>query len=249
MTPDDIALLIEQRKWVPLAAIVIGLVVRLLKSDTKLPTVPPRARIWLVFGLGIVSGVLEHVVAGKTWTSAIVGGAVSAVLAIVGHESIIASLRGGKELVIPGLIIPGARPSPNAPPSIPPPGAAALLLALGFFLGCSPSRAQARGTVLATAEAVKIGDKLCADVALEQNDLPLARTCEQAYGDARSAVVAAAEGVDAWDEGQKGRVACAVQRAANGIAETVRALRGRRVSVPKVVDDALVLASSLGGCS
>lgn len=121
MNPDDIALLIEQRKWVPLAAVVIFLVTRLLKSDTKIPIdIPPRVRIWVVFGLGIASGVLEHVIAGKTWTSALIGGAVSAVLAVVGHESIIASLRGGKELVIPGLIVPGTRPSPGAPVSITP---------------------------------------------------------------------------------------------------------------------------------
>lgn len=114
----NLANLIEQRKWVPLAALVIFLTIRLLKSDTKIPVdIPPRARIWVVFGLSIASGVLEHVIAGKSWTNALVGAGVTAAIAVLGHESFIASLRAGKELPVPGLIIPGARPSPTAPPT------------------------------------------------------------------------------------------------------------------------------------
>lgn len=124
--PDQLAGLIDQRKWVPLAAVVIGFVVRLLKSDTKIPiTIPPRARIFIVFGLGVASSVLEKVVEGKTWTSALVGGAVSVAMAVLLHETVIASIRGGKEIPIPGLMIPGAAPSPGAPVTVPPPSAAA----------------------------------------------------------------------------------------------------------------------------
>lgn len=121
MDSDQIAQLIEQRKWVPVAALVIAFVTRLVKSDTKLPIdVPARWRIWLVIGLGVSSGVLEHVIAGKTWTSALIGGAVSAALAVLGHETIIASLRAGKEIPVPGLMVPGTRPSPTAPVTVPP---------------------------------------------------------------------------------------------------------------------------------
>ncbi len=112
---------IAERRWLPVATIVIGLVVRLLKSDTKIPIdIPPRARVWLAFGLGIVSGILEKVITGVGWEPAILGGLGAAVVAIAGHDAFIASIRGGKELPIPGLILPGARPAPSAPITIPP---------------------------------------------------------------------------------------------------------------------------------
>lgn len=125
-----------------------------------------------------------------------------------------------------------------------------LLLAMMCLPACSSaSRAHARGAVLAGAEAIKVGDKACATAALEKTDLELARTCEAAYVTARSAIVAAAESVDAWDEGKKGDVACALKRAAAAIATTTQALRSRSVAVPKVVEDALALADKIGACS
>lgn len=136
--------LIVAHKWVPLAALIIGLVVRLLKSDTKIPiTIPPRARIWTVFVLGVAAGILERITSGTPWKQALLEGVLAAALAIIGHNALIDSLRGGKELVIPGLIVPGAPPSPGKPPSIPPgkpptmpPGLSVLMLfCFGLFLG------------------------------------------------------------------------------------------------------------------
>jgi len=119
---NDIGLMIEQHKWVPLAALVIGLVVRLLKSDTKIPIdIPPRWRVWLAFGLGIVSGILETVITGVPWQSAIIGGLVSTALAVLGQNVVIDSLRAGKEFPLPGLIIPGTQPAPDKPVTIRPP--------------------------------------------------------------------------------------------------------------------------------
>jgi hypothetical protein len=112
MDPNQLGDLIVQHKWVAVAALVIGLIVRVLKSDTTIPiVVPPLWRSWLALGLGVVSGVLEKVSTGVTWTSAIVDGLVAGVLAIIGHETIIEGLRGGKELPIPGLMT-----SPEIPP-------------------------------------------------------------------------------------------------------------------------------------
>lgn len=112
MNPDEFVALIEHRAWVPAAALVVGLLVRLMKSDTKLPIdIPPRARAWVALGLGILSGVLEHVATGRTWTSAIVGGLVTGALAIIGHDTLIASLRRGRELPVPGLMAPPKLPS------------------------------------------------------------------------------------------------------------------------------------------
>lgn len=116
--------MVAKRAWVPLAALVVGLIVRLLKSDTKVPIdVPPRVRVWLALGLGVLSGVLEAVATGRAWGDAIVGGVVSAALAILGQNVVIDSLRGGRELTIPGLIKPGVPPGPGKPPSIRPPPA------------------------------------------------------------------------------------------------------------------------------
>lgn len=126
MNTEDLIKLVEDRKWVSLAAVVIFWLTRLLKSDTKIPIdIPARYRWWLALGLGILSGVLEKVASSgtqdaKTWTSAIVGGLISFALASLGHQAIIENLRDGKELPIPGLMIPGARPSPDKPITIPP---------------------------------------------------------------------------------------------------------------------------------
>jgi hypothetical protein len=92
---------------------VIGLITRLFKSDTRIPLdIPPRLRIWLAFGLGAVSSVLEMVVAGTPWKTALVDGLVSAVLAVVGHDVLIGSMRDGREFAVPGLMLP-----PSPPPS------------------------------------------------------------------------------------------------------------------------------------
>jgi len=115
MNPADLGTLISQHKWIAATAVVVGLLTRLAKADTILPTVPARARVWLVLGLGIASGVLERVASGTTWTAALVDGLVGSLLAMLGHETVIASLRSGREFSVPGLTIPGASPSPGAP--------------------------------------------------------------------------------------------------------------------------------------
>ncbi len=121
MNENDLGDLVAQHKWLAATAVVIGVAVRLLKSDTKIPIdVPPRARIWLVLGLGVASSVLEKVATGAQWEKALVDGLVGAFVAVIGHETMIASLRSGKEIPVPGLMVPGAAPSPGKPATIPP---------------------------------------------------------------------------------------------------------------------------------
>ncbi|MDQ2668025.1 MAG: hypothetical protein M3Z05_18785 [Gemmatimonadota bacterium] len=123
MSPEQLADLVMQKKWIALMALLIGLVVRLLKSDTKIPIdIPPQYRVWLALGLAPIAGAVDKVAAGNTWTTAMVEGAIAAVLAIVGHSTVIDSLRGGRELNIPGLIKENVPPGPGKPPTIPPPG-------------------------------------------------------------------------------------------------------------------------------
>lgn len=146
---DSTALLalVSQHKWVPLAALVIGIIVRLLKSDTKIPIdIPPRLRVWLALALGAGSAVLEAVTTGLSWKESILNGLLSTGLAVLGQNVVIDSVRNGKEFNLPGLIKPGVSPSPDAPPTLPPakytppnipPGLSALVVVLGILLtGC-----------------------------------------------------------------------------------------------------------------
>lgn len=136
----------------------------------------------------------------------------------------------------------------------PPPTIGAALVCVGLVIlnttACSTtaSRAQARGAVLATAEAVKIADATCAKQALERTDLHLARQCQEAYASARSSLLIASAGVDAWDEGKRGDVTCAVVHAASDLSRTVSEFKARQIPIPLIVDDSLRLARGLGGC-
>jgi len=122
MTSNDIARLVAERKWIPLAAFAIWIVVRLLKSDTVIPIdVPPRWRAPLAFGLGLVAAGLDMVAAGVDWQVALFDGILTALIAIFGHDIVVGSIRGGQEIPIPMLTIPGTRPAPNMPVTIEPP--------------------------------------------------------------------------------------------------------------------------------
>lgn len=125
MDPQELLQQIIARKWVAVAAIVIGIIVRLLKSDTKIPIdIPPRLRPWLAIGLGAAAGALDKLtnVDKVTWTTALLEGVTAAVVAIVSHTLVIQSARDGKELNVPGLIKENTPPGPGAPPTLPPKG-------------------------------------------------------------------------------------------------------------------------------
>lgn len=118
--------LFSRHAWVPLAALVIHVVVRMSKSDSWPPwfTITPRARAWLALGLGIFSGVLDAVVNGVSWQSAIVGGIISALIAIGGHDLVVESLRKGRDFGVPKQDVvdlsseaKSAKPPPPLPPA------------------------------------------------------------------------------------------------------------------------------------
>jgi len=116
MNTSDLLTLIQQHKWFALAALAIGLVVRLLKSDGPIPfTLPAKWRPWLAVGLGIVAGVLEKAGTGVAWREAVLGGVLAAFAAISGHQLLVESLRGGREL--------GEKKSAFKSRTIPPPSA------------------------------------------------------------------------------------------------------------------------------
>src|SRR5436309_3011338 len=101
LPPDDtvtpainpaVADLVARHAWVAITALVIMAAVRLLKSDTKIPIdIPPRWRVWLALGLGVVAGILDAVARGTAWPDALLGGLTSSVLAIVAQDTIVGS--------------------------------------------------------------------------------------------------------------------------------------------------------------
>lgn len=129
MDPKPFLDLIAKHQWVGLAALVIGLMVRLLKEDSTFPpfAIPARWRPLLAMGLGVVSGVLQAVSTGTRWHDAILGGLVSAFVAIAGHDAIVGSIRDGKDVPLPGPMrvasgqSKGPKPEPPTPvdPSVP----------------------------------------------------------------------------------------------------------------------------------
>lgn len=114
--PQIVVDMVQKRAWLPLGALGVAIVVRLLKTDIRFfPNIPPRLRVWTALGLGQVAGILEAVIAGKTYKEAIVWGLVQSVIAIIGQNIFIDSLRGGKEIPIPGLTKANVAPSPGKP--------------------------------------------------------------------------------------------------------------------------------------
>lgn len=96
--------LIAEQQWLPLSALVIGAIVRALKSDTKLPvSIAPQHRPWLAFGLGLFVGFIELLIAGHALREAAVTAFGAPLLAILGHVVGVEVLRGGKEVPLPGL--------------------------------------------------------------------------------------------------------------------------------------------------
>lgn len=95
---EEFFAIIVAHKWITIASLIIGAIVRGLKSDTPLPTVAPRWRPALAVCLGLVSGMLEAILDATPWQKAMAGGLVSAAVAIAGHDVIVKWLRDGRDV-------------------------------------------------------------------------------------------------------------------------------------------------------
>lgn len=99
---DTIARLLAATKahaWPIVAALVVGVLVRVLKQDVRwTPTIPADYRPAVAMALGLTSGVCESVVAGVPLGEAMIRGGVSALLAMGSHHVVVEKLRGGREL-------------------------------------------------------------------------------------------------------------------------------------------------------
>ena len=83
-----------QLTWIAVAAIVIGGVVRALKSDGMtvalanlgLPPIPKRALPWIALVFGAASAVLDAKVGGTSWQEAGAAGILATGTAVLGHD-------------------------------------------------------------------------------------------------------------------------------------------------------------------
>jgi hypothetical protein len=158
----QILALAKAHSWVALAALIIGLLVRLVRDDSTVAwfpiTIPSRWRPLIALGLGMVSGVLNQLIAKVDWPSAIVGGVVSAVTAMGGHAILINALRNGRELgekkteaKAPGSGRPGT-------------GGAAAVLCLALALPFGLAGCAAVPTLITIAETVAMAAPYAAQV-------------------------------------------------------------------------------------
>jgi hypothetical protein len=99
---QDIVTLVENKAWIPLAAIVIGLVVRLTKSDRFAAwfpiNVPPQYRAALALALGAVAGVISEFAKSGNWKSAIVGALLAGLMPIAAHDIVVEGVRKGRDI-------------------------------------------------------------------------------------------------------------------------------------------------------
>lgn len=186
---DDFAKMLLDHSWAAAAFVAIHVAVRLVKGDTPLPYVSKDNRVWLALGLGVLSGVLQAVTTGAPWPSALLQGLGSAAGAIVAHEGIIESLRGGREIGEKKAPPSPPQPAPPAaakvtsvkPPTPQPPpnpssrraslawGAMASLVVLGAFVsGCTPAERQAAQNV------ISLGGVACTGIVIVSSN-PLAQ--------------------------------------------------------------------------
>lgn len=84
-----------------MAAVFIGGIVRAMKAGfwPEWLYVPAKHRIYVVLALGWLSGSLESLIMGKPLLEALIGGFISSATAVLGHQTFIESMRGGKELM------------------------------------------------------------------------------------------------------------------------------------------------------
>lgn len=105
MDPQVIFDLVKNHAWWALAALLIGIAVRVMKDDTIFPiTIPPRVRVYVALVGGIVAGSCQRLATGASWKDALLWGLSAAITAILGHEFVIESARNGKEIPVPGLM-------------------------------------------------------------------------------------------------------------------------------------------------
>lgn len=88
---EQLSSLIDRAAWPAVAALVIGLLARAAKEPavgSLFARIPRQHRPRVVLALGVLAGILDAVVRGTSWPTAIVSGLVSGAVAIAGHGAL-----------------------------------------------------------------------------------------------------------------------------------------------------------------
>lgn len=130
--------------------------------------------------------------------------------------------------------------------------AAALLLAgaVAFDCSCTPAkspdtqaRAIARGTVETLETVWDTAATACMAVANAKEDQAIANSCKEYLAPARTAIVAAADAVDVWDDAAQGNFPCLIASAIDGVNQGLGVAEQVGFKPPQVVLDGRVLAN------
>lgn len=99
---SQISAALDAGKWWIATALAILIIVRLMKaSPTLAEKIPPRARTPFAFALALVSSVASTFVQGTPIVKALFLGTMTAAVACWGHQLVVESARGGRELLEP----------------------------------------------------------------------------------------------------------------------------------------------------
>lgn len=99
---SQISAALDAGKWWIATAIAIMAIVRLMKASATLAEkIPPRARTPFAFALALVSSVASTFVQGTPIVKALFLGTMTAAFACWGHQLVVESARGGRELLEP----------------------------------------------------------------------------------------------------------------------------------------------------
>jgi hypothetical protein len=188
--------LVRDHNWIAIAAVIDGLLIRLAKSDRAVSFFPvaiaPSWRPWCALLVGIVEGIIAiKLLSHGTWSEAIGGGISAGITAITGHELVVESLRGGRDMFVPKAPAPPDAPPPPKPISIKPPTnvTITMLLLVVLLVACKPPDPVVlvinSGDCLEKALATKLDGGTCEEkkarmLAVLRGD----RECVDLYGDA-----------------------------------------------------------------
>lgn len=117
--PATVLQWVTAHKWAPLIALIVGLLVRLVKADTKLPSeLPAVFRPYFALFLSFAAADALAVMGGTPWVTVTETALAGFVLAVLGHQTIVEGMRGGVEIPVPGLTRPNMLPSIPSPPLV-----------------------------------------------------------------------------------------------------------------------------------
>lgn len=159
-----------QGSWLALLAVVVGLLVRLVKSDRMgaalaafgLPPIPKRALPWLALALGFVGAMVESKISGASWSAAALAGAwgvFSGAGAVLGNETLppaLASVAPGLSAFLFGKGAGAGTDAAATPPTPKPPPLPVLMLVLVLGLGATGCPGGATAIAPALADVVAI---------------------------------------------------------------------------------------------